>query len=81
MVDDFVKGWSLRRNRGKDLLNEMLDSGWNNTFGGEFVLIISDTSVKRQLIKFDFIEEDLTYKLPGLEWRTTNEQCIEDNPQ
>ena len=27
MIDDFMKGWSLRRNRGKDLLNEMLDSG------------------------------------------------------
>jgi hypothetical protein len=26
MVNDFVKGWPLRRNRGKDLLDEMLDS-------------------------------------------------------
>ena len=41
----------------------MLDSGWNNTVGREFVPIISDTSVKHLLIKFDFIEER-SYKLP-----------------
>ena len=27
MVDDFMQGWPLRRNKGEDLLNEMLDGG------------------------------------------------------
>ena len=57
---DVMKGWGL---------GEVLDSGCSNTVGEKFVLIIADTSVKRQLIIFDSIE---TVDMRPMSWQKSD---------
>lgn len=83
MVDDFMKGWSLRRDGGEDLLDQMLDSSRNYTLSWKFVFIVSDTSVK-SWIRFQRFYQEKVLRINSLdvfrlEWRTTNDKCVEDN--